>query len=359
MSLFAGAFIASLLKMFVIFYIGFLNLHFKCPLSGVGNPAGCPDPNGCSICLLAGSTADVVELFGLQYACNTSASLSDWRAIFDQCSPGLYLPLPVASCKSSLQLGCFRGLDSSNVCSQCCTVDPLKTAEAISLVLTFPLSAIYMAYCLISWRSDSVLTEFVQLPSASDHVSKSQATMASIYQLSKKASAITVLIKYILSSVTLFIILFNLNGSLISCNPLSGAGGFSGPAVVNACGATINTNYPVYVLICCSFMLLCLLIFDICVCQRDRLIGGAVPIGIGVILLCVVIIIVSGVQFEAISKTTVTYTCKNVTTLPQSGESIRVCPSHVKCCSPNSSFSKSHVTHHVQATQAQDQYNLL
>ena len=311
MVLLAMAFIASLLKMFVIIYVSFLTFKFKCPLSGVGNPAGCPNPNGCSTCLLAGSTNNVVDLFGLR-ACNASASASDWAASFSQCN--YHSSAQGATCMSSLQRTCFSSLDNNQVCSACCTIDPLKILEAVSLVITFPLSAIYMAYCLIFWRSN------VQQPFASTCVSSEQEVVERLCRLSKAASAITVIIKYVLSSLALFVILFNVNMNLISCNSLdNGSNSLSQNAVRSACGAVIDTNYQVYVLICCAFLLLCLLIFDIYVCQRDRLIGGAVHIGVGVVLLCIIIIAVSGAQFAAISNKTATFTCQNTTTLPQIG----------------------------------------
>jgi len=112
------------------------------------------------------------------------------------------------TCASSLQSSLFAPL-GTNLCAQCCSINPLQIAEAIALVITFPLSAIYMAYCLVSWRSMSNERQFMPIaihPGDSSDVSPTQEAAASLYRLSKQVSSITVLVKYILSSASLFII---------------------------------------------------------------------------------------------------------------------------------------------------------
>jgi hypothetical protein len=368
MALSAGAFVAALLKIFVVIYIAFLTPTFKCPLSGVGNPAGCPDPtNACTNCFFAGSTNDVVRLVNLEYDCNSKATAADWAATWGQFKtwsqlqvPSNYFPeLAVnMTCTKSLQSTVFSQIQfSSNgqyngqsICQSSCIISLQQIIEAILLVITFPLSAIYMTYCMISWRGISIERQSVSTntpPDASARASALQEGIAKLMGVSKMVSSFTVLIKYILSAASLLLILSNANGSLVSCQALSGLRGLSDQGVEKACGANVNTTYQVYVLACCAFIFLLLLIFDIYACQRNLLRAAAVPVGAGVIVLCIIIIAVSSAQIQAISKKEVTFQCSSTPTLIQPGSGESLPHSIFAHCASRIERHTSHVTHHM------------
>jgi hypothetical protein len=372
MALSAGAFVAALLKIFVVIYIAFLNPKFKCPLSGVGNPAGCPDPtNTCTNCFFAGSTNDVVRLVNLEYDCNSKATAAEWAATWGQFPGNTFADLAASmTCSTSLQSSVFSKIQYATVgenygmsiCQSSCTIDPTQIVEAILLVITFPLSAIYMTYCMISWRGISIERQSVSTnipPGASARASAVQKAIVKLMGVSKMVSTLTVLAKYILSSVSLLVILSNTNGALVQCQALSGPKGLSGQGVEQACGASINSTYQVYILGCCALMFLFLLIFDIFAIQRNLLRGAAAPIGVGVIVLCIITIAVSSAQIVAISKKEVTFRCSRTSTLIQlgSGESLPYSTlvhlhftqraSHVTPVTRHTSHVTSRITHNT------------
>jgi len=253
------------------------------------------------------------------------------------------------TCASSLQNSLFAPL-GTNLCAQCCSINPLQIAEAIALVITFPLSAIYMAYCLVSWRSMSNEKQSMPIamqPGDSADVSPTQEAAASLYRLSKQVSSITVLVKYILSSASLFIIFFNANGDLVNCNPLTGPNGLTSAGVEAYCSVIANTNYHSYVLVCCATIFMMLLLFDMYVFQLDHLIGAAVPIGAGAIVLCIVVTAVSGTQIAAILATEVVFSCSSKPV----GEKL---PCHIHgrlgCHTPLPTNDATHAIHYAMHT---------
>jgi len=116
-----------------------------------------------------------------------------------------------------------------------------------------------------------------------------------------------------------------------------------------------NTNYNSYVLVCCATIFMMLLLFDMYVFQLDHLIGAAVPIGAGAIVLCIVVTAVSGAQIAAISATEVVFSCSS----KPEGEKLP-CNVHgrLSCHTPlpandsphdiHYAMHTTHVTHHAQ-----------
>ncbi len=173
------------------------------------------------------------------------------------------------------------------------------------LVLTFPLSAMYISMSLYEWAHVSFSTS-----STSAEVLSLRQRIRVAFRL---AADFSVFLKYILTAASLLIVLFSPN-NLVYCedlkSPTDGTTIFPSASLTQDCGAVLNSAVQhAYILSCCFFVFLLQLVFSALVIERGRMLAVAQSLGFANTVVSLVVIFVILDAFLKISKLAVTFVC--------------------------------------------------
>ena len=268
--LFAIAFVAAVSKIFLVF--GFL--FYTPSFSGCGCGTNCP----------ATSFIDCAGVLSLD---SISASCSN--PVYRQgCEgPGTF------SCSN---VGTFDCVYSCNL---------IQPYEMYVLVVTFPLSAMYISMSLYEWAHASFSTS-----STSAEVLSLRLRIRGAFRL---AADFSVFLKYILTAASLLFVVFS-PSNLVSCgdliSPTDGTTIFPGAALTQDCNGTLNSAVQqAYILTCCFVVFLLQLVFNALVIERGRMLAVAQSLGFANTVVSLVVIFVILDAFLKISTSVVTFIC--------------------------------------------------
>ena len=181
------------------------------------------------------------------------------------------------------------------------------------LVLTFPLSAIYISMSLYEWAHVSFSTS-----STSAEVLSLRERIRIAFRL---AADFSVFLKYILTAASLLIVLFSPN-NLVYCedlkSPTDGTTIFPSLLLTQDCGAVLNSAVQhAYILSCCFVVFLLQLVFNALVIERGRMLAVAQSLGFANTVVSLVVIFVILDAFLQISKSKVTFKCSTTQNLQE------------------------------------------
>ena len=198
------------------------------------------------------------------------------------------------------------------------------------LVLTFPLSAMYISMSLYEWAHISFSTS-----STSAEVLSLRERIRIAFRL---AADFSVFLKYILTAASLLIVLFSPN-NLVYCedlkSPTDGTTIFPSSPLTQDCGAVLNSAVQqAYILSCCFFVFLLQLVFNALVIERGRMLAVAQSLGFANTAVSLVVIFVILDAFLKISKLAVTFVC-NTNNAPNSQLYYCLNPSVINILNPS------------------------
>jgi hypothetical protein len=271
--LFAIAFVAAVSKIFLVF--GFL--LYTPSFSGCGCSTNCP-------------TSNFIDCTGVLSLDSISPSCSN-PVTGGQCS--------YQSCSCS-DVGSFD-------CQSSCVLN--QPYEMYVLVITFPLSAMYISMSLYEWAHVSFSTS-----STAAEVLSLRQRIRSAFRL---AADFSVFLKYILTAASLLFVVFS-PYNLVSCgdlkSPADGTTIFPGAALTQDCNGALNSAvWYGYILTCCFVVFLLQLVFNALVIERERMLAVAQSLGFGNAAVSVVVIFVILDAFLKISTSVVTFVCNTHT----------------------------------------------
>ena len=173
------------------------------------------------------------------------------------------------------------------------------------LVLTFPLSAMYISMSLYEWAHVSFSTS-----STSAEVLSLRLRIRVAFRL---AADFSVFLKYILTAASLLFVVFSPN-NLVSCgdlnSPTDGTTIFPSAALTQDCNGTLNSAVQhAYILTCCFVVFLLQLVFNALVIERGRMLAVAQSLGFANTVVSLVVIFVILGAFLSISTSVVTFVC--------------------------------------------------